>query len=638
MKYISRVFIMWLLELIVKRRVIGQHFVTASFQTSLEFSSAPVKNVWLEFLHEIPPSKEFTICHWINIKFFNNGHAACLWSYCTVKKQHDSMKCLQLCLYEMQDTANRDLQLKAWIPSRKEGLKDLGMVTTLYSYQHRTWTHLCWTLSTITGSSKFYRNGVPLLSSKTINATDIDLAMKSSSEMYDASFIFGQEPDSIGGDFDRYQAFIGYLTEFNVWNYTLTKTEIHSMAICSSFRKGNIVSWELADSDNSDKFGVHNVAMERFSHLDTLCKIDPRFVIFPQRVQYPEAKEICKIHGGSLAVPHSERENQLMMDIVKQHKNSCIANEGAAMEKLAWIGAELVDGVWHKVSHDSHEQSITSSPSRLNFTNFLGLSSHLSYDCVYLRKDGLWQDGTHNLCSFYLSLCTVCVIYRQPVFTVKGTCQQSLIDWNYYPIIDLQNQIKQYEGYKKNSIIFFDEGPQKWKMAPGPADTQKNIFVEWSTNTFTGGYPIGRKKVMINDLQCGMNSTAHLISISLCNVPRDFTCDSGNCVDMNKRCDGIKDCADESDEYLCPVVNIPNLYNNANAPDPKNKDTPLEQQLDPRIIKIDSIDTKNMVVALTMELFFAWHDSRLLFFNPIVNRHNVIPDHQAKQLLSLIHI
>ena len=355
MNWTSIVCKIWILHMIGQRCVIGQEYFMASFQNGLDASSRPDENVWLQFLNEVHASKEFTVCNWVNIKYFNYGIAACLWSYCTVESYDGAMECLQVCLYDIWDTANRNLKVKLSIPSRKGWLKHWAIIPLKF-YHRRTWNHLCWSLSTLTGSTKFYHNGA-VIWSKQINNSYIDFAMKGSYDMYDASFIFGQEPDMIAGGFDRYEAFIGDLSEFNVWNYTLTEPEIYSMAACNSFQKGNVISCELNDWIDKDKFNISNVVMTRFSDSKTLCNVNHRFVIFPERVQYPVAKYTCKIHGGSLAVPHSEMENQMLMNIVERHKDSCIKDQGPAIEKLAWIGAEQLSGIWNKVSLDTHHWS-----------------------------------------------------------------------------------------------------------------------------------------------------------------------------------------------------------------------------------------------------------------------------------------
>ena len=47
------------------------------------------------------------------------------------------------------------------------------------------------------------------------------------------------------------------------------------------------------------------------------------------------------------------------------------------------------------------------------------------------------------------------------------------------------------------------------------------------------------------------------LTISMCNFNEEFTCNKGSCVSIDKRCDGIKDCSDESDEEECSNIDIP---------------------------------------------------------------------------------
>ena len=619
MKPTGIVFVAWLLHMIRYGCAAAQNHFIAGFQTSSNAFSVPKTNVWLEFKDKIHPSKEFTICHWINIKFFNNGIDACLWSYCTVEKQGDPMECLQLCLWGITNNANRILEVKANIPSLKGGLKHWAKAP-LNSYLHRTWNHLCWSLSTITGSSKFYHNGDVILSQQGSTA-GIDFALKGSSQMYASSFIFGQEPDSLKGGFDSYQAFIGDLSEFNVWNYTLTETNINSMAKCDSFGKGNVVSWEESNAVDPEKFEIHNVEMTKLSDPTSLCDVSQRFVIFPERVQYSEAKEICNIHGGSLAVPHSKSENRVFKDIVDEHKDSCIENRGSANGKLVWLGAEQIDGSWHEVFGDTHHWSNIPSESLLNYTNFRYSdkcdSNQISSnsDCAYLRADGFWEEGDDNHCNVFLYLCTICTVYRQPVVTVKGI-RLSLIDWNYYPIIDSKYRITLYEGYRKKSRIHFDEDSQNWRISMTPGYSQKMIEYEVSAKFFASTHPIGRKKWLIRDSNGKIDSHKHSIAISVCDFPLEFTCDSGMCIDMKKRCDGEHDCADVSDENVCSFIHIPKSYDRGNPPKPSKGSEDLEIHIDPEIIKIDSVDTMNMMVTLTMDIRLTWCDGRLSYINP----------------------
>ncbi|XP_054574183.1 neuronal pentraxin-2 [Eptesicus fuscus] len=64
--------------------------------------------------------------------------------------------------------------------------------------------------------------------------------------------ILGQEQDTIGGRFDATQAFVGELSQFNIWDRVLRAQEIVNIANCSTNMPGNVIPW--VDS-NVDVFG-----------------------------------------------------------------------------------------------------------------------------------------------------------------------------------------------------------------------------------------------------------------------------------------------------------------------------------------------------------------------------------------------
>lgn len=49
--------------------------------------------------------------------------------------------------------------------------------------------------------------------------------------------------DVVGGRFDAGQAFVGELSQVNIWDRVLKPAEIRSMANCSAYLAGNVVAW-----------------------------------------------------------------------------------------------------------------------------------------------------------------------------------------------------------------------------------------------------------------------------------------------------------------------------------------------------------------------------------------------------------
>ena len=74
------------------------------------------------------------------------------------------------------------------------------------------------------------------------------------------------------------------------------------------------------------------------------------------------------------------------------------------------------------------------------------------------------------------------------------------------------------------------------------------------------------------------------------------------------------------------MIKIPRVYDNAEPPGLTKEGTSMEIHICTRIFKIDSIDTINMMVQLTMEVILTWNDGRLSFFNPQTDNDNIISD------------
>ena len=595
--------------------VTGMQTYVALFQTDIIGSPSATSNVWIAYDKHIPSSKEFTICHWIKIKFYNIDNAACLWSYCTIQRKGDKMECLQACMKGVMHTAYRDLEFQGEIKLKK--YDDLvSLRRKLKYYQHRTWNHLCWSFSSHTGKNRYYQNG-EILSTDILNVTNDDLALKASYEVIDAALIVGQEPDSMRGGFNRREAYLGQLSEFNIWNYTLDDSDIVDMALCKKLQKGNIVAWEKSS------WVLSNVVIEDIQ--DALfCIRQQQYLIVPEKSKFEEAQKICEIHGGSLAVPRSKEDSVTILDVVSNHRDKCIESTDSGKENVAWIGARKINRKWYEF-HSTNSQG-----NLLNHTKVpVYRSTPYSY-CSFLRNDGVWMEGTKSC--LILSLCPVCKITGNPVFTVKGICNLADFDWNYYLSIDETNQLNFYEGYKSTNIVFNQQG-KEWIFSAKPGHSIQ-LLGQFKVNNFTSSHPIGRKRWTIQGPACKTFKNGQILSISVCDMNTQFTCNSGHCINIDNRCDETRQCIDGSDELSCELVNIPPSYSVSNAPMPFDGHETLEVGTKIIVLSIDSIDSVDMIVTLTMKIDLQWYDSRLMFSSLMFNTDNRIPNKKSDLIWS----
>ncbi|XP_003961544.2 neuronal pentraxin-2-like isoform X1 [Takifugu rubripes] len=100
------------------------------------------------------------------------------------------------------------------------------------------WHHICITWTTRDGQWEAYQDG-----SKRGNGENLAAwhPIKAGGVI-----ILGQEQDVVGGHFDAGQAFVGELSQVNIWDRVLKPAEIQSMANCSSYLPGNVISWQAS--------------------------------------------------------------------------------------------------------------------------------------------------------------------------------------------------------------------------------------------------------------------------------------------------------------------------------------------------------------------------------------------------------
>ncbi|KAJ8413688.1 hypothetical protein AAFF_G00081950 [Aldrovandia affinis] len=97
------------------------------------------------------------------------------------------------------------------------------------------WHHICITWTTRDGLWEAYQDGEKLGSGENLAPWH---PIKSGGVI-----ILGQEQDTVGGRFDATQAFVGELSQFNIWDRVLRPVDIMNMANCSSYMPGNIIPW-----------------------------------------------------------------------------------------------------------------------------------------------------------------------------------------------------------------------------------------------------------------------------------------------------------------------------------------------------------------------------------------------------------
>ena len=123
---------------------------------------------------------------------------------------------------------------------------------------------------------------------------------------------------------------------------------------------------------------------------------------------------------------------------------------------------------------------------------------------------------------------------------------------------------------------------------------------------------------------CFVNADSPLRSLKFTTCSNDqFTCDDGQCIDIEERCDQTVDCEDASDENDCKMLVIEKSYNKGTPPFIVEKKSKLMKpayvNISLSVTDIINIVEVNHEIELKFHILMEWFDQRLKFQNHLMN-------------------
>ena len=100
----------------------------------------------------------------------------------------------------------------------------------------------------------------------------------------------------------------------------------------------------------------------------------------------------------------------------------------------------------------------------------------------------------------------------------------------------------------------------------------------------------------------------------------EFTCNDGQCVRMEERCDQLSDCRDGSDEKGCNLLILDEGYSKNVPPFTKTRTPdkpiiPVPVQVNMTLLQVVNINDEENTIELQFEITMKWKDSRITFNN-----------------------
>ena len=238
-----------------------------------------------------------------------------------------------------------------------------------------------------------------------------------------------------------------------------------------------------------------------------------------------------------------------------------------------------------------------------------------TYNCLRYYTDTpaviAWGE---SLC-WAVNFACPCQYSHQPILRLRGGCSYNEFDEMYTPKQSASNPRDLILVGVRSSRIQYNDSSSQWLMTDARSDvTAMSVATKLS-------YVLGQHMWTVTGdvftCQKGKPYTTYL-KLSGCSPNGEFTCNDGQCVTMEERCNQIPNCRDKSDEVACQLLFLERNYNRKVppiVPTGGNNFNPTEVAISIGLLKIVSLEEVEHKIDLQFEITLEWKENRATYHN-----------------------
>ena len=380
------------------------------------------------------------------------------------------------------------------------------------------------------------------------------------------------------------QSMFGAMTDVNIWNRSLSQSEVEQWSRCELETGGNLLDWTTAQWEavglQEEKVKEEEICVKNLKKV---------FIVSQDKRTFNDTMNLCKnALEGDMAVATDKRIMEEMIKAVKAVTNNC------GIHFYSGYTDRVEEEVWFNVNTG---ENMTFSPWEEGEPDSLGGNQDHTW---FNAETGQIGDIDQNK-----EYCPICSVPRKTSFQLQGVCRNSFIDRFYV----LQSD-KELLGFMQNKM-FWTHNNRRWEIV-NMITNETEAFMNKSSD-----FPFGTHPWYFTDNSNCSDPGQKWRNLNFhgkVEQPGKFCCDDGTCMESDCKCDGDYDCLDMSDEKECEMMIVPSTYNKDIPPRPLSQGgsrSPLQIEVRSTILDLIKIDEIESVISGSFALELKWKDCKL---------------------------
>ena len=492
-----------------------------------------------------------------------------------------------------------------------------GVPPFIDKYNRNVWKHQCFAVDFSTGMFTYFLDGIKIFSVKNI-FKDVKAAM----DAFPTQFNFVSLGCSYQSAGSKMKSIVGQVTDLQIFNSVLEESEMKAYTNCEKMLKGDLLTWDkipwiLAGSKQVSEIEYLDIQN------DICAQQDSSLILLPFPLQKePHALEMCGRLSSNIASYTNETDlDEILHFLAKRnnlHENECISQTSETEFLMtAGIDGKLVDGYFINPSTSSEISYLPWDDGRpwggVHQCLFLSVNIQLINTSSPVIKSVAVQDES---CNDFEGGCFICKHDKPAIkFSIRGLCSGSKLDRTY--MLRTQDDGNPVYVGRHTSFLYFDAFLDLW-IWMDRKDNKSIALCNKKMETLI----LGKNTCDFSNFhdKCGEASASVDVEIKLTSCSAGlFTCEDGQCIDMEHRCDQNPNCVDQSDEVNCQMLVKSDTYKKTIAPFSYNgtngQVAPVLVNVSMDIISLLKFKEVDMEFVLKYQIKKEWFDTRLTYWN-----------------------